>query len=41
LDRVPWVGAGAWVLLVAAGLNTAHAVWMLRPVWGSRVTPDR
>ena len=31
LDRVPLVGVGAWVLLVAVVLNTAQAVWILRP----------
>ena len=31
LDRAPLVGAGAWVLLCAALLNTTHAIWILRP----------
>ena len=31
LDRVPIVGVGAWVLLCAVLLNTAQAIWILRP----------
>ena len=37
LDRVSLVGVGAWVLLGAAALNAAHAAWMLRPLFRSRV----
>lgn len=32
MDRPAWVSAGAGVLLAAVVVNTAHAVWMLRPL---------
>ncbi|MDP6582067.1 MAG: hypothetical protein QF681_15540 [Vicinamibacterales bacterium] len=34
LERAPLVGVGAWVLLGAVTLNTVHAVWILRPLFG-------
>ena len=39
LDRVPLVGAGAWLLLGAVALNTAHAGWILRPLFAGGVAP--